>query len=156
VSKRHPNPRLVKINHSYDVGEVAALLGIHKNTVRAWIKGGLAVTDKRRPALILGTTLRAFLQMKRTRNKRPCQPGELYCFRCRAPKKPAGNMADFQPETEAVGNLTALCADCETIMHKRIGTAKLGLISAQIEVTVTEALKRIGDSDNPIVNSDFN
>jgi len=156
VSKRHPNPKLAKINHSYEVGEIAVLLGVHKNTVRAWIKGGLAVVDNRRPALVLGSTLRTFLQMKRIKNKRPCLPGEFYCFRCRAPKKPAGNMADFQPETEAVGNLTALCEDCETIMHKRIGTAKLGLISAQIEVTVTEALKRIGDSDNPIVNSDFN
>ena len=147
---------LAKINHSYEVGEIAVLLGVHKNTVRAWIKGGLAVVDNRRPALVLGSTLRTFLQMKRTKNKRPCQPGEFYCFRCRAPKKPAGNVADFQPETEAVGNLIALCVDCETIMYKRIGTAKLGLISAQIEVTVTEALKRIGDSDNPIVNSDFN
>lgn len=155
MSKRHANPRLVKINRSYEVGEVAALLDIHKNTVRKWIKEGLALTDSRRPALILGATLRAFLQMKRTNNKRPCRPGELYCFRCRAPKKPAGNMADFQHETATVGNLTAICVDCETIMHKRICTAKLGQISTEIEVTFTEALKRIGESDQPPVNSDL-
>lgn len=156
MSKRHSNPRLAKINHSYEVGEIAALFGIHKNTVRSWIKGGLAVTDNRRPALILGSTLRTFLEMRRSRNKRPCQPDELYCFRCRAPKKPAGNMADFQPITERVGNLTALCVDCETIMHKRIGTAKLEQISVQIDITFTEALKRIGDSDRPTLNSDLN
>jgi len=64
-------------------------------------------------------------------------------------------MADFQPETETVGNLIALCVDCETVMHKRIGTAKLAQVSAQIDVTFREALKRIGESDQPPVNSDL-
>ncbi|MBK8102305.1 MAG: hypothetical protein IPK30_03160 [Cellvibrionales bacterium] len=32
-----------KIHHSYEVGEIAKLFGIHKNTVRAWIhKDGFA------------------------------------------------------------------------------------------------------------------
>ena len=35
VKKRHPNHRLVKIYHSYTVGEIATLFDIHKNTVRA-------------------------------------------------------------------------------------------------------------------------
>ena len=139
MSKRHPNPRLIKINRSYEVGEVAAILGVHKNTVRAWIKSGLTVVDTRRPTLILGVTLRSFLQERRIKNKRPCRPGELYCFRCRAPRRPAGNMADFQPDTDAVGSLVALCCDCETIMNKRVGTANLPQIAAQIEVTITEA-----------------
>lgn len=139
MSKRHPNPRLVKVNRSYEVGEVATLLGVHKNTVRAWIKSGLSVVDTRRPKLILGVTLRSFLQEMRTKSKRPCRPGELYCFRCRAPRRPAGNMADFQPDTDAVGNLVALCCDCETVMNKRVGTAKLPQIAEQIEVTITEA-----------------
>jgi hypothetical protein len=67
----------------------------------------------------------------------------------------AGNVADFHPDTEAVGNLVALCCDCETIMYKRISKAKLPLITAQIEVMFTEALSRIGDSNKPTVNSDF-
>ena len=45
MRKRHPNPRLVKIHRNYTVEEIATLFGIHKNTVRDWVKAGL--TDQR-------------------------------------------------------------------------------------------------------------
>ena len=41
MAKRHPNHRQVKIHHNYTVEEIASLFGIHKNTVREWIKAGL-------------------------------------------------------------------------------------------------------------------
>ena len=90
MRKRHPNHRLVKIHRSYTVEEIAKLFGIHKNTVRGWVKSGLATSDDKRPMLILGHDLAAFLQARRVKNKRPCKPGEIYCVRCRAPKFPAG------------------------------------------------------------------
>jgi len=150
-----PNPRLVKINRSYSVEEIAALFGNHKNTVREWIKSGLPVVDNCRPVLILGSELRKFLERKRTKNKRPCQPCELYCLRCRKPQKPAGNMADFTPITDKVGNLIAICPDCDAMINKRMNMAKLTLISTQMEITFTPALKRLGDSNQPSLNSDF-
>ena len=69
---RLPNPRRAKIHRSYTVEEVARLYSLHRNTVRQWIKNGLAVCDEQRPALILGSELRAHLVRKRTANKRPC------------------------------------------------------------------------------------
>jgi hypothetical protein len=123
------------------------LFGVHKNTVRTWLANGLPVIDSRRPALILGSALRTFLQTMRSQNKQSCRPGELYCFRCRAPRKPAGNMADFEPVTAAVGKLTALCVECETIMHQRIGMARLEALSDKIDITFTQASKHIGDSN---------
>jgi transposase len=45
MGKRHPNYRLVKIHRSYAVEEIAKLFGIHKNTVRCWVKDGLATID---------------------------------------------------------------------------------------------------------------
>ena len=95
MKKRHPNHRLVKIHRSYTVEEIARLFGIHKNTVRHWVKEGLATIDDKRPMLILGHVLAAFLQARRVKNKQTCKPGELYCVRCRAPRSPAGNMADY-------------------------------------------------------------
>lgn len=155
MSKRRFNPNLAKTHRNYEVGEIAKLFTIHKNSVREWIKQGLPVAEKRRPQLIQGSALRTFLQAKRSKNKQTCALGELYCFRCRVPKKPAGDMADFHPITDKLGRLTAICPDCETIMHQSIGTVKLARIIEKTNITITKALKRLGDSNQPIVNSDF-
>jgi hypothetical protein len=74
MRKRRPNYRLVKIHRNYSVEEVARLFGTHKNTVRAWVKAGLPTCDGKRPLLILGPDLAAYLKARRTKNKRPCQP----------------------------------------------------------------------------------
>ena len=156
MGKRHPNPGLVKIHRSYTVEEIASLFDLHKNTVRSWVnKDGLSVVDDKRPMLIHGKDLAAFLQAKRTKNKRTCRPGEMYCFRCRAPKIPAGGMADCLPVTEKIGHLTAICPDCECMMHQRVSMAKLEQVRAKLAITFPQALRRVSESSQPNVNSDF-
>lgn len=155
MSKRHPNPRLAKIHRNYTVEEIATLFGVHRNTVRAWVKRGLPTSDDRRPILILGRDLVAFLQARRTKNKRPCPPGEIYCVRCRAPKAPAGAMADYQALTDNQGNLIAICPDCETIIYRRVSLAKLAQIRGKLDITYPQALRHISESTPPSVNSDF-
>lgn len=139
MRKRRPNYRLVKIHRNYTVEEAARLFCIHKNTVREWIKHGLPTSDSRRPTLILGRELAAYLKARRTKNKQPCQPGEIYCVRCRAPKRPAGNMADYQPITATLGNLIGICPDCEGMIYRRTSRAKLSAIQAFLNVTFPEA-----------------
>jgi hypothetical protein len=156
MRKRRPNYRLVKINRSYTVEDVARLFGTHKNTVRAWVKAGLPTCDTKRPTLILGRELAAFLQARRTKNKQPCKPGEIYCVRCRAPKRPAGDMAEFQPTTATLGNLIGICPDCGGMMYRRASRAKLPENWAKLDITFMEAERRVSDSSLPIVNSDFN
>jgi len=135
MGKRHPNPRLVKIHRSYTVEEIARLLGKHKNTVRNWIKDGLATIDDKRPTLILGLDLAAFIKQRRAKNKQSCKPGELYCVRCRAPKFPAGDMAEYSPVTEKFGNLIAICPDCDSIMNRRISLARIVEIFGNMDIT---------------------
>lgn len=155
MKKRHPNYRLVKIHRSYTVEEIAELYSIHKNTVRHWVKAGLATSDDKRPMLILGHELAAFLHGRRAKNKRPCKPGELYCFRCRAPKFPAGDMTEYAPLTEKVGNLKAICPDCNSIMNRRVSVAKLGQVHGERGITPSLALRHIVESTKPTVNSDL-
>ncbi|MHB8446590.1 MAG: helix-turn-helix domain-containing protein, partial [Rudaea sp.] len=78
VSRRAPNPRLVKIHRNCSVEEAAKRLDVHKNTIREWIRRGLPVMKERRPVLIHGKALREFLVQSRGRNMRPCAPGHIY------------------------------------------------------------------------------
>jgi excisionase family DNA binding protein len=155
VRKRRPNHRLVKIHRAYTVEEVAELFGTHKNTVRAWIKVGLTTVDSRRPTLILGRDLAAFLRARRASKKQPCRAGELYCVRCRAPRFPAGDMVDYQPVTEKFGNLTAICPECDCIINRRVTLVRLSHVQGKMEITFPQALRRIGESGQPTVNSDL-
>lgn len=155
MAKRHPNPRLIKIHRNYTVEEVAGVFGVHRNTVREWVKRGLPISDNKRPMLILGRDLAAFLLARRVKNKRTCQPGEIYCVRCRVPKAPAGEMADYQPLTETLGNLIAICPDCESIMNRCVSLGKLEQIRGQMVITMPQALRHIGETTQPSVNSDL-
>jgi hypothetical protein len=155
MAKRHPNPRLAKLHRSYTVEEIASLYGVHRNTVREWIKRGLPTCDDRRPMLVLGRELAAFIQARRTKNKRPCQPGELYCVRCRAPKAPAGGMAEYKPVTATLGNLIAICPDCDVMMNRRVSMAKLGPIQSQMDITMPQAGRHIVESTGACVNRDL-
>lgn len=155
MGKRLPNPRLAKIHRNYTVEEVASLYDHHKNTVREWIKQGLPTINEKRPMLIHGSDLAAFLQARRKKNKHKCQPGEIYCVRCRSPKKPAADMAEYQHVTETLGNLIGICPDCGSIMNRRASLAKLEGVRGQMDITLPQALRHIVESAKPSVNSDL-
>jgi hypothetical protein len=129
-----PNYRLVKTHRSFTVEEVATLLGVHRNTVRHWIKSGLAVCDGRRPILVLGSELADYLQKRRVARRRPCEPGHLYCVRCRTPKYPALGMADFFATSATLGNIQGLCPECGTVMNRRVNVTKLDQVRGDLNV----------------------
>ncbi len=155
MGKRH-NPNLVKIHRSYLVGEVADLFSVHKNTVRSWVRDGLATNDYKRPMLILGSELKGYLQSKRKRNKRKCLLYEMYCVRCRSPQIPYENMVDYEPINSNMGCLIGLCPSCEGIINKFCNVANLEKIKGKLDITFTKALEHINESSKPPVNSDFN
>lgn len=155
MRKRHPNHQLVKIHRSYIVEDIADLFGVHKNTVRGWVKAGLDTSDDKRPMLILGHDLKAFLQGRRVKNKQSCKPGEMYCVGCRSPKFPAADMADYSPVTEKFGNLKAICPDCNSIMNRRVSFAKLDQVRGNMDISFPQAQRHIVESTKPTVNSDL-
>ena len=149
------NPNLAKIHRNYTVEEAANLFSVHKNTVRAWIKSGLATNDDKRPVLILGSELKSYLQAKRQSNKRKCKLFEIYCVRCRNPQLPAENMVDFEPINHTSGRLIGLCPKCGCIINKFFSITKLDQINDKLDITLPKALKHINESINPLLNSDF-
>ena len=151
---RHPNPRLAKIYRSYSVEEVSQLFRVHKNTVRNWLRQGLTAIDEQRPIIIRGMELRRFLTDRRTRAKQTCGPGRMYCLPCRAPKVPAGNMAECIQTGESTGTLQGICPDCDRMIYRRVNPLKLGAVRGDLDVTVTQARPRIGERAVLSVNCD--
>ncbi len=149
------NPNLAKIHRNYSVEEIALLFGAHKNTVRGWLKNGLPVCNTQRPVLILGADLRHFLQEKQTRRKRKCRPYELYCMRCRSPRRPAEDMVDYEPMSGATGRLMAICPTCSGMMNKYTNKAKLERIQDELDVFIPATGEHISKSKRPLVYSDL-
>lgn len=154
MARRTLNYRLAKTHRNYTVEEVAGLYSVHRNTVRQWIKQGLPTVDRRRPTLVLGRDLSAFLRARRLKNKRPCQPGEIYCVRCRAPRHPAGGLAEYRPTTLTLGNLIGICPSCDGVMYRRVNPAKLDEIRGEMEIARSQAPSDLGERAHLSVNSD--
>jgi putative transposase len=120
--------RRVKLHHSYTISELSALIGAHKHTISRWIAVGLKTTDAKRPLLVHGADFRAFMRA-RAPSKHRCQPGEFYCFGCRAPKRPALDMADYHPRTALRGLLSGICPVCGRMIYwsapRKLGRSEL-------------------------------
>ncbi len=155
MSKRHPNHRLVKIHRNYTVEEAARLLSIHKNTARQWIRSGLPTIDDKRPILIRGRELIAFLKIRRAGRKQPCQAGQMYCVRCRSPQFPAAGMVDYRPLNGRVINVRGICPNCNSMMHRCVSIARIEQFIEKADITFPQALRHLGEISQPTVNSDL-
>ena len=144
--------RLAKIHRNSTIEEVARLFGVHRQTVRNWIKGGLPALTKRKPHLILGSELRQFLINRRQASKRRCAPGELYCLRCREPRRPAGDMLDYLPRTIVSGNLRGIRPVCSALIHCNVALAKVDAMAGGCAVTFPQDQTTLVDTDKPYLN----
>ncbi|MCW3848175.1 helix-turn-helix domain-containing protein [Sphingomonas sp. LB-2] len=150
---RRINPRLAKLHRAYSVPELATLLGVHKHTVRGWIKAGLPTVDHTRPVLIHGSEFQDWWATRRRQAKRPLQPGQLYCLKCRAPRAPALGMVEYATPNGATGNLKALCETCGTLMHRRARLGSIGTIMPGLEVQRRQAPPRLTGRAGPSLNT---
>jgi hypothetical protein len=64
-------------------------------------------------------------------------------------------MADFVASSATLGNIQGICPECGTLMNRRVNVTKLDEVRGQLDVRVTAAVRHIGDSSRPSVNSDF-
>ena len=116
--RRALNPRLIKRDLTYTVDEIAQLYAIHANTVRHWLAGGLHPIDSRRPILIHGGDLIAYLRKKRSVRRVRCELGEFYCFKCRDARRPRASLVIVKWQSERLCRLIGHCDVCGTQMFK--------------------------------------
>jgi Helix-turn-helix domain len=124
---RRADWRRIKGKYSYTVEEAAQALNVHRNTVRNWIRNcGLPAMTGSRPHLVLGSVLVDFVKGRLSALKRKCGRGELYCLRCRAPRRPIAELIEQRPMASGRTRIVAVCSTCETLMHRFVANRNLG------------------------------
>ena len=130
--------RGIKKNRQYTYEDVAELLGVKIQTVRAWRDKGLDVLTSTTPHIIMGFALKEFIAKRAKDALQPLKDDEVFCFRCKAPRKPFGRMADYEPINDVRGRLITLCSQCEGRCVRLTSAADMLQLSTKIEIaTIT-------------------
>lgn len=118
MTRRH-DTRRINQQRSYRTHEIAALMRVTKGSVYKWMSQGLVPIDSRRPFLIHGSTLKAFLT---ARNKpfMPLKPGQIYCAPCKVPREPLGGTVIWIDRAETNGDIVGTCPTCGRRLHRRV------------------------------------
>lgn len=151
-ARRTYNLRLVRRTCSYTVHEVAELYSLHPNAVRRWIKQGLRTIDDRRPQLIHGSDLIDFLGERQQGRKHRCAPDEMFCCRCRVPRRPKGGRVAVDRLNARQIIIRGECELCGTRMNRGGSLARLHEVERAFNVTV--APPRLRETTEPAVMCD--
>jgi hypothetical protein len=143
------NVRLIRRDLSYSIQEIADLFSLHPNAVRRWVKAGLPTIDEERPKLIHGSDLIDFLNTRQRERKRRCAPGEMYCCRCRASRRPKEGRVVVDRIGARQLMVRGECELCGTRMNR--GGSLERLREVEREFTVTAAAPRLGETVEPAV-----
>ena len=155
MGARRINPNLIKLNRSYDVRELARRTGVHKHTVRNWMRNGLEPIDGKRPVLILGSVIRAFLTQRNAKHRCRCEPGQFYCFGCRTARKPAAGSLECHSLGPKSGNLRACCQSCGTAMYRRVTLSEARAVAGQSAGKSAQPQQRLEESSSSPSNCDL-
>lgn len=148
------NTRLIKPDFSYSTQEIADLFSLHKNAVLRWIGDGLSLIDERKPYLVHGSALIAFLNKRQADRKRSCQADEFFCCKCRAARPATGNVVDIVFRNDIKLDLRGRCAVCSTIV-RRVGSMKKLPEYQKIFTIQTMQGRHINDSNHACDNRDI-
>lgn len=112
-----------KTHWLYSPDEVMALYGVCRNTVLNWIRSGLPAIEAEE-RLFRGCDLNRFQQERRLKVKRPGEPHEIYCIRC----KTLHSLLEepFKVETSRFGrHVELICPDTGQSIRKFVAEADI-------------------------------
>src|SRR5262245_61696004 len=138
ANRRHSARRIKKLR-TYNVREAAKATGATAGTVRHWHKSGLEAIAGVYPLIFRGADIIAFLKSRSIGRKQPCGPGRIFCLRCKEPKTPAFDKAEFWVDGRKLGTLTGLCPDCAAIIYRRTSMAKLQSAAGDLVISIRYA-----------------
>ena len=146
---KHFKLRGIRIHQSYEVVEVAEILGASEQTVRRWISNDLPVLSSKRPVLILGFELKRYLEGVQAKPKRDAALGAIMCMSCRKHQMPFGLMADYIPTSDTNGRLMALCGECEGVCARFTSKSSLPELSTVLDITQMPNVEPNGTTQSP-------
>ncbi|MCD1620523.1 helix-turn-helix domain-containing protein [Salipiger manganoxidans] len=135
---KRPNPRAIRAARTYTIEEAALALNVSTGTVRSWVKAGLPLMQARRPYLILGDSLRAFLNSRASNAKVPLEQDQLYCFTCKAARVPMGLLVDCIPQTPKTARLLGLCEVCGGTCNRMVSRSQISLHSQTFHLAMKD------------------
>jgi hypothetical protein len=145
-----PDLRRIRPTATYSVEEIAEITGKCVGTVLRWIGAGLPIIEDQRPYLVEGSALLAWLRERRKSRQRKCGSDELYCFRCREPRRPVPVSVTFaQTDAERV-TIRAKCGTCGLDMVQATSVKKAAEKLAGLGAITPPTTDLVGSS-NPIV-----
>jgi hypothetical protein len=152
VANRQHSARNVKRLRTYNAREAAKVTGATPATVRHWHKNGLEGVVGVYPLIFRGVDIIAFFKRREANRKRPCAPGQMFCFRCKEVKTPAFGEVEFWPDGPKLGSLRGLCPDCLATMNRRTSFAKIKEAAGNLKVSIRCADSRLNGTPEPNSN----
>ena len=151
---RKPDLRRIRSSACYTAPEVANLLGVAVGTVRSWMRHGLPCLTDGRPFLIPGDELKTWLKVRRARRRQTCQPDEIFCFGCRAPRSPQPGTVTIVPRNEKTTIIKGRCSACGSTMYRGGSVARIDDAKRAFGIqTIGQA--HLAVSIEPIVKHNF-
>lgn len=126
MSRKHRySLKPIRRNYTYSVYEVAELYGITPDTVFRWIRNeGLKRILNSQKYFIHSGDLMRFLEKRNSKNKRPCNEGEIFCCKCRKPQKPNLTSLEFKEIPNKTISVRGQCSVCGTRMNTLVSGKK--------------------------------
>ncbi len=128
--------RRVKKDRLYTYEEAGDVVGVTSHTVRSWKLSGLEVMTASKPHYILGAALISYLKDKQAKRSAKGALDEMYCFTCKAQRKPLGALVDYIPMTDTRGQLMGLCSTCEGSLRRFASKADLGKFEEIYDIAI--------------------
>jgi len=154
AKKKTYRTNVIKESLNYCVKDIAERFCVHKRTVQTWLKEGLPAIKDKKPYLVLGYELKEFIKNRQQKRKVPCKVDELYCCKCKAPRKSLNNTVDIKILNEKKLLIKGVCPVCNIKTNKILSIKSISEIQTTFTVQTIHNKNLLG-SYPPILNTDI-
>ena|SRR3989344_8311954 len=126
------NIHKIQTRRSYNITEMAFLLGTDRKTCSRWIKNeGLRVIEESVSPLVIGADLKDFIIKRKAKKKTHLEENEFFCFKCHKAVKAKTESEKIIKTGKRIGKenreqlqKTGICEICGTEINKYLGVCQ--------------------------------